>query len=105
MTDPAIVDGQMIQAVAFPDTIQNLSYTDTAAQSNAFGSNVTLLRLCAETDCFYLVGSDPTATTSNGSRLPAGVVEYIRVVEGQKISVIRDATSGDLNVGEIAVGT
>ena len=105
MPDPVTIDGSVLQAVAFPDTIQNVSYTDTAAASSAFGTNVTLIRLCATTDCYYLIGANPTATTSNGSFLPAGVVEYVVVVAGEKVSAIRSATSGALNVGEIVVGT
>ena len=105
MPEPVRVHGNILQAVAVPDTIQNVSYTDTAAASSAFGANVTILRLCATTDCYYLVGANPTATTSNGSLLPAGVVEHVVVVAGQKISAIQSSANGSLNVGEIAVGT
>lgn len=97
--------GNAIQALAMPDTIQNVSYTDTAAASSAFGTNVTIIRLCATSACYYLIGSDPTATTSNGSYLPADTIEYIRVTEGQKISAIQSSANGSLNVGEIAVGS
>lgn len=103
--DPQTNDG--VQALPFPDTIQNVTYTDTAGQSNAFGTNVTLLTLCSDTDCFYLIGADPTATTSNGQRLPANTPWVARVNAGEKISAIRATADddGSLNIGEHAFGT
>lgn len=104
MTGIVQYNGTGIQALPFSNTVQNVAYTGTAAQSAAFGAGVTIIRLCASTDCFYLIGADPTATVSNGHRLSAGDVDHQVVSAGQKISVIRASEDGSLNVGEIAIG-
>lgn len=96
---PQSHNGGTLQAVG-QGTVLNVAYTGTAAQSAAFGAATDLVRLCASSLCFYLVGANPTATTSNGSRLPADTVEYVRVNPGQKISVIRSASDGTLNIVE-----
>lgn len=94
-------NGNAIQANG-QGLVQNVSYTGTAGQSAAVGTGTTLVRLCASTLCWYLLGANPTATTSNGSRLPADAVDFVKIQPGHKISVIRDASSGSLNITECA---
>ena len=91
--------GEPIQAL-YQGTVQNVSIAATSAKSAAFGGITQTIRIVADVDCFYLIGADPTASSSNGSELPAGVVEIVGVKPGQKIAVIRKATDGNLNITE-----
>ena len=46
------------------------------------------VRLCADTDTYYAIGSNPTATTSS-TFLPADTVEIIKVPDvGDKVAGI-----------------
>lgn len=72
-----------------------ISYTGTAGQSIAVPADCTKVRLYVDSDAFFLVGSNPTATVSNGSvPIAGGIPEYIDIVPGQKISFIRSSVSG-----------
>lgn len=76
-------------------TLTPISYTDTAAQSIAVPNDCTKVRIYTSTNAFYLIGSNPTATSSNGSvPTTGGIWEYIDISPGQKISFIRDTVSG-----------
>lgn len=64
-----------------------VDFSGGAAQSAAFNANTSFILIQCDTQCSYLVGTNPTATTSNmplASFLPL----YIAVQPGQKISVI-----------------
>jgi len=77
-----------IPAVALPPVAeQALSISGTSAQSSAFGSTTTLIRVTTDSTCSILVGSNPTATTSN-LRLSADAVEYFYVKPGDKLAGI-----------------
>lgn len=85
--------------------IQNVSYTGTAGAATAISANeapgrTQTVRLCATSDCYYL--RNATVTASTGTLLPAGVVEYIRVGNGDTISVIQVSAGGALNVTTMA---
>jgi hypothetical protein len=70
-------------------TLQEItSITATPQQSSAFQTKTTLIRLCADIDIRYAVGTNPTAGAT-GTRLAADVLEYVGVPRGQsfKISV------------------
>jgi hypothetical protein len=92
------LNGNFVQAVAF-GKVQNVSYTGSAAASDAFLAGTRVVRLVATTDCFVAISANPTATTST-IYLPQGVVEYVRVNAGDKISAIRRSQDGTLNVTE-----
>ena len=70
-------------------TTEAVTSTGTASNATAVAANVNVVRIAA-TDAinFSLVG---TATTSS-VYLPAGAIEYIRVVEGDVFSLIGSAT-------------
>jgi hypothetical protein len=83
-------------------SVQNVSYT-THAESTAIAANEVLqtrtVRLFATTDCYYLATTAGTAaTSSNGSYLPAGIIEYIRVPNNTIISVVQVSSGGSLNI-------
>lgn len=90
--------GLALQVVAVGAS-QNVAYTDTAAASNALAATTSVVRVVATTNCYIAFGSAPVATTSS-TYLPAGVVEYFLVTPGHKVSAIRLADNGTLNVSE-----
>lgn len=76
---------------------QLVAYTGTAAQSSAITANMVVL--VSDTKCWFKVGANPTATAAAGSQpLPADYLLPIGIRPGDKISVIRDATSGSLSI-------
>ena len=78
----------------------NVATSDTSAQSAALGlasSGVFYVRLCADTDTYYAVGSNPTATTSS-TFLPANTIEIIKVPVGDKVAGILATGTGILGV-------
>lgn len=85
-----------------PSTNQKIAYT-THAESAAFGAATFAIRIVATTAAWYAIGQAPVATTSSGggTYLPAGVIEYIRVAPGEQISVVQDASGGNLSVTEL----
>ena len=96
-------------------TVQVVPYTGTAAAlSNPFGPQTVQIRLTANSACHYLVSGGnaqaaTAATVSNGSFLPANVIEFVTVTGGQTLSVIQaatngliTATAGTLNVTELS---
>lgn len=101
--EPIVIDGQIIQALPYPDAVQILSYTGTADTSDAFSAGTNLIRIVSTTACHVKVAAGPTATTSD-MYLPADVVDHIVVAEGQKISAIQASAGGDLSVSEYSIG-
>ena len=89
-----------IQAVR-PTTTQVVSVgAVSAATTNAVAVSTTCVRLVSTTDCFFAIGSTPTATTSS-CFLPANVVEYVRVIgNSDKVAVLQSTSSGTLYVSE-----
>ena len=78
----------------------NVATSGTSAQSAALGiaeSGVFWVRLCADTDTYYAVGSNPTATTSS-TFLPADTIEIIKVDVGDKVPGIIATGTGILGV-------
>jgi hypothetical protein len=76
-----------------PITVQKLDITSGHAESAAFNAKTRIIRITADAAWNYLVSSGGTAaTTSNGSRLAAGAVEYLGVPLGRSYII-----SGVLN--------
>lgn len=93
---PKDANGQFVQVLELGPA-QNVSFNTTSASSLQLNTNV--VRLSATQACYIAVGATPTATTSS-TYLPAGVVEYIRVIPGQRIAAIQATTAGILNITE-----
>ena len=74
-----------------PYTTGRVSISGTAAASSAVSADARVLRVVSNTDCFYAIGS--TATTSS-VYLPAGMIEYLHVFEGDTVSFITSGASG-----------
>jgi hypothetical protein len=85
-----------------PVGTQTVSYTASSAKtSTAVSSGIHAVRLVATTSCHYAIGDDPTATTSDAF-LPAEVIEYISIGEGEKVAFIRDSADGTAFVTEVS---
>ena len=83
---------------------ENVSTSTTSAQSAALGSaeDATFwVRLCANTDVHYAVGSNPTATTSS-TFLPEDTIEIIKCSYSDKIGVRTTAGTGLLSVTQLS---
>ena len=86
--------------------VQNISYS-TVANGTAISTweapgQTGTIRLCATSDCFYLISVAGThATTGNGSLLPGGLIEYVRIPNQAIVSVVQSSASGTLNVTQV----
>lgn len=101
--EPIVIDGNVIQALPYPDKVSVVAYTAAAAASSAFQAGTNMVRLVASTACHVKIAADPTATTSD-MYLAADVAEYFVVAEGQKVSAIQVSANGNLNVAEFSIG-
>ena len=86
-----------------PGTNQKIAYTGTAAASAAFGAETYQIRIVVTSNAWYAIGQNPTASTSTGggTYLPLGIIEYIRVAPGEKISFVQDSAGGNASVTEM----
>ena len=66
---------------------QKVSFTGTPGQSAAFGGTTRFIKITADGIFSYLVGSSPTATTSD-FRVAADQIVFVGVEPGQKISAV-----------------
>jgi len=69
-------------------TVQTPLTYSTTAPSAAFAATTRAIRIVSPTACVYVIGATPVATTSTGTYLPAGTVEFIGVSAGHKIAAI-----------------
>lgn len=72
-----------------PGTDQTVSFT-TTTQSSAFATGTTYIGIIGSAAFHYVVGSNPTATTSN-LKVPADTLIYVGVTQGQKIAAVAAA--------------
>ena len=71
-----------------PGTDQTVTFT-TTTQSAAFGTG-GLVTIIADAAFHYVVGANPTATTSN-LKVPADTLLTMKVAAGQKIAAVTAA--------------
>ena len=87
-------DGNILPIGSWKDGF-SLDGTSSAVSSSVLDPNAsTDIRIVAETACHILFGTNPTATSSVGSYIPADNIVDIRIPAGYKISVY----GGILNV-------
>lgn len=88
---------------------QTLAFTGTSAQSSTFNATTKRVVLTTTQDCWFLIGSNPTAvkqtttlSTATGVFLPAGGMTYPLFVTGgtDKVAVIYDASAGIMSIQE-----
>lgn len=80
--------------------ITALAYTGTAATSAVLiqdDQSGFQVQLCPTTTCFIEIGPNPTAT-ANSLRLPADTIQQFILQALDKVSVIRETTSGTLSI-------
>lgn len=100
MTDPLVVGPYVVPA--FPiGTTQKIAYTDTAGViASGVGADTKLVRIWCSTDAHVAVGAAPTADTDD-MPVSAGIPEYFAIDPGQKVSAVRQSSSGTLYVTEL----
>lgn len=81
---------------------QKVSFTGTAASSNAVKANTRVVVLYATEDCWVKFGTAPTAVANDGSSIFIPAANYRPFVVGasDKVSVIQDSAGGDLHITE-----
>jgi hypothetical protein len=95
--------GQLYPAIVGKlGTNQNLTAGVAASASSAFGQETTLIRVAptpltgAGAHVHFAIGTAPIATSST-QFIPCGVIEYIVVAPGDKISILRGGST-DISV-------
>jgi hypothetical protein len=88
-------------------TSQTITATGTSLQSTAFGQETTLVRVAttnltgAGAHITLAIGANPTAT-ANDPMIPCGLITYVAVSPGDKIAVLRGASTNiDVSLTEI----
>lgn len=69
---------------------QTVTFTATHGESAAFNSNTKFIAVTSDGNFCYVIDANPTATTSN-FRIAAGVILYLGVAPGMKISAVTAA--------------
>jgi hypothetical protein len=78
---------------------QKVAYTGTAGTiTNALPDDVTAVQLVATTDCFFRIGSSPTAVADVDCYLPALTPMYFPARAGEKVSAVQVSAGGTLYV-------
>lgn len=81
------VRGRVTPAATLPTNgTQRLAIGGSSVQSNALADTTNLVRIHTDAVCSILVGSNPTATTSN-MRMAADSTEYFSVPAGTSLKV------------------
>lgn len=80
-----------------PISTEKLAITTTAASAATRNLSTNVMRIIADTPCFYRL--DGTATTSH-VYLPADTIEYIKVEPDDTLSVITATGSGSMYISE-----
>ena len=64
-----------------------LTNSGSSQQSAGFAPTTRIIRLTSDGIISYVIGWNPVVSTTN-RRLPAGAIEYIGVVPGQRLAII-----------------
>lgn len=85
-----------------PAASQQIAVTAASAQSAAFGARTSAVMLFADTDCFVVLGDNPTALDDGTHMLlPANETRLLKVKGGEKLAAIRRSADGPLFVTEL----
>lgn len=90
----------MFQMGAAEDVTASATSIQSTVLSTTFGTGggAVKAQLIADGDLRYLVGTNPTVTTSTGTRLPDGAGVNIIVPQDQRIAVIAETGTVTLNI-------
>jgi hypothetical protein len=84
--------GNIVDAYT-PSTSQVFAVGNTTAQSTAFGSNTTLVRVsCSLGHCHVAFGTNPTASITTSMMIENNSSSIFKVNAGDKMAYIKDAT-------------
>ena len=97
-TLPKDTRGTNIQVLGI-GTTQTFTVNATSAQSTAI-SNSNIVRILSTTNCHILMGTNPTATTSE-IFISAFVPEYFEITVNDKIAAIRNTDDGIIYITEM----
>ena len=95
--------GNVVDAYS-PSTSQVFTVGNTTAQSTAFGSNTTLVRVsCSLGHCHVAFGANPTASITTSMMISNNSTSVFKVNAGDKMAYIKDAsvTSSTVCVTEL----
>lgn len=82
-------------------SIINRTVTSTSAQTAAVGT-AGEYEIATDTDCYVLVGSNPTAAATTSRFLAAGAAFTLQLASTDKVAVIRKSADGNLTVLPVA---
>ena len=92
MSTVARDDGGNIVDAYTPSTAQVFTVGNTTAQSAAFGTNTTLVRVsCSLGHCHVAFGANPTASITTSMMIENNSSSIFRVTAGQKMAYIKDS--------------
>jgi hypothetical protein len=97
-------NGNLVEAYT-PAVSQVFAAGNTSAQSAAFATGTTLVRVAASLGhCHVAFGSNPTASITTSTMIPNNSVEFFKVTAGNKMAYIKDAatTAATVCVTELA---
>jgi hypothetical protein len=83
-------------------TVLKLTSGSSSTASDAFTAGTQYIRVVSTIDCHIAISKAPTAAVTT-TFLPAKEVETIKVLEGQKIAVLRiGGSDGELYITELS---
>ena len=79
--------------VGFDRPLQTISRSITAGSQQSLvisgdSGQMMYCRFCADADCDFVIGADPTAIAGTSPYLPANSTEYFGILAGDKVAVI-----------------
>lgn len=82
-------DGHTVVAGKEPaHATQQVTFTGTAAASEAFAKGTRFVRIWSDTEAYILFGLNPTATTGQDTPVSAKAAEYWGVKADDKVSAV-----------------
>lgn len=95
--------GRQVSLYRSPDWagIAHIAVAAVSAQSSAIAADGDY-ELSADTDCYVLVGANPTAAAATSRFVGAGRSMTLRLRAGDKIAAIRKTADGNLSILQVA---
>jgi hypothetical protein len=99
---PTIKNYPVPYQTIFLGKFQQVSITSSNLESAAFGNGTNIIKIFCTKDCWVQLGVNPTATQAgpDSAIIRGGIIQYIGVKPGWKISVIRTTENGTMDITE-----
>ena len=92
-------NGQLVPTVGTLGVTQVFTVTNSSVASTAFGATTTLVRVAASLGhCHIEFGAAPVASVTTSAMIPVNDAQIFAVTPGQKMAVIKDATTATSTV-------